>query len=254
LPPPFSLCQSLEGGDGLDSGRSPEDPHGGSPIPLQPASHGVDITCSTRYAKAPSSPGRGGDFFSAPASPMHFVRSSFPYTSAKPPDAATDVSASGPCEFEFSARGSMTSADKLFLNGKIWPMRLSAHLQRPQIMAPFLDLEAEEDEEGKEGETERTKWAAAAGKGEDGEPEGDRNPRRIEDAEPSGSGWSSRSSSISSTRSSRKWISLKDILYRSKSEGRGDLVGLWAGFNLVCLPEEIDIEDLFRRYRWVYYV
>ncbi|MQL84839.1 hypothetical protein Taro_017351, partial [Colocasia esculenta] len=238
--------------------------NGGSPIPLQPASHGVDSTCSTRYANAPSSPGRGGDFFSAPASPMHFVRSSFPYTSAKPPDAATDVSASGPSEFEFSARGSMTSADKLFLNGKIRPMRLSAHLQRPQIMAPFLDLEAEEDEEGKveekvairgrdprlqskplrrrarsmsplrkphfqwrdveEGETERTKWAAAAGKGEDGEPEGDRNPRRIEDAEPSGSGWSFRSSSISSSRSSRKWISLnlKDILYRSKSEGRGD--------------------------------
>ena len=59
-------------------------------------------------------------------------------------------------EFEFSARfgsagsagsGSMSSADELFLNGQIRPMKLSSHLERPQVLAPLLDLEGEEEEE-----------------------------------------------------------------------------------------------------------
>ncbi|KAB1202128.1 hypothetical protein CJ030_MR8G002385 [Morella rubra] len=58
-------------------------------------------------------------------------------------------------DFEFSARfgssglggtGSMSSADELFLNGKIRPMKLSTHLEQPQVLAPLLDLEAEEDD------------------------------------------------------------------------------------------------------------
>ncbi|CBI36924.3 unnamed protein product, partial [Vitis vinifera] len=63
---------------------------------------------------------------------------------------------SGSFEFEFSSRfssdgkgpsGSMSSADELFLNGQIRPMKLSSHLQRPQILAPLMDLEGEEEDE-----------------------------------------------------------------------------------------------------------
>ncbi|MED6167172.1 hypothetical protein PIB30_000424 [Stylosanthes scabra] len=58
-------------------------------------------------------------------------------------------------EFEFSAHfgssgptgpGSMSSADELFLNGQIRPMKLSCHLERPQVLAPLLDLDEEEEE------------------------------------------------------------------------------------------------------------
>jgi hypothetical protein len=41
----------------------------------------------------------------------------------------------------------MTSADELFLNGQIRPMKLSSHLERPQVLAPLLDLEEEEEED-----------------------------------------------------------------------------------------------------------
>lgn len=119
----------------------------------------IDSNCSTPYVSAPSSPGRGGPpissgyFYSAPASPLHFsitASSSYHYQ--------TTTTSSVPLsyEFEFSARfgstgsavpGSMTSADELFLNGQIRPMKLSSHLERPQVLAPLLDLEEEEEEE-----------------------------------------------------------------------------------------------------------
>ncbi|KAL5066380.1 hypothetical protein RYX36_028117, partial [Vicia faba] len=59
-------------------------------------------------------------------------------------------------EFEFSAQfgstgsvvpGSMTSADELFLNGQIRPMKLSSHLEHPYFLAPLLYLEEEDEEE-----------------------------------------------------------------------------------------------------------
>ena len=112
-----------------------------------------DSTCSTPYVSAPSSPGRGplpGFFYSAPASPMHFaITAASSYEN-------TPSSAPMGYEFEFSARfgcsgsagsGSMSSADELFLNGQIRPMKLSTHLERPQVLAPLLDLEGEEDED-----------------------------------------------------------------------------------------------------------
>ncbi|OVA16826.1 Protein of unknown function DUF1645 [Macleaya cordata] len=118
----------------------------------------IDSTCSTPYVSAPSSPGRchNGYFFSAPASPMHFVLSSSVSSSAAFISSSSDLSVSGSFEFEFSARfpssgsitaGSMSSADELFLNGQIRPMKLSSHLQRPQILAPLLDLEVEDEED-----------------------------------------------------------------------------------------------------------
>lgn len=41
----------------------------------------------------------------------------------------------------------MSSADELFLNGQIRPMKLSTHLERPQVLAPLLDLEEEEEDD-----------------------------------------------------------------------------------------------------------
>jgi hypothetical protein len=121
----------------------------------------IDSNCSTPYVSAPSSPGRGGGpitsgyFYSAPASPLHFsitASSSSSYHHQTTNSNVVPLS----YEFEFSARfgstgsassGSMTSADELFLNGQIRPMKLSSHLERPQVLAPLLDLEEEEEEE-----------------------------------------------------------------------------------------------------------
>ena len=235
-------------------------------------SEDIDSACSTPYVSAPSSPGRGptGYFYSAPASPMHFVLSS--KAAACDSGFVVSSSESGSFEFEFSSRfssgwtgpsGSMSSADELFLNGQIRPMKLSSHLQRPQILAPLMDLEGEEeDEESKDGE-EFEKREKSVVRGRDlrlrnrsmhrkarsmsplrnaafewheepvrGEEEVNELPLDSDNLEsekadtpsmettPSGSASSSRSSS--SGRNSKKWIFLKDLLYRSKSEGRGN--------------------------------
>ncbi|PPS00253.1 hypothetical protein GOBAR_AA20417 [Gossypium barbadense] len=126
-------------------------------------SEDFDSTCSSPYVSAPSSPGRGptsGYFFSAPASPMHFILSSSPsptYHLKSESLAISGQSDASSFEFEFSSRfssngsvtvGSMSSADELFLNGQIRPMKLSSHLQRPQNLAPLLDLYVEEDDDG----------------------------------------------------------------------------------------------------------
>lgn len=42
----------------------------------------------------------------------------------------------------------MASADELFLNSQIQPMKLFSHLQRLKNLAPLLDLEKEDDDEG----------------------------------------------------------------------------------------------------------
>ncbi|KAL4362727.1 hypothetical protein GQ457_04G029150 [Hibiscus cannabinus] len=230
-------------------------------------------TCSTPYVSAPSSPGRGpptsGYFFSAPASPMHFILSSAPspkchlLSESSLISAKSDVS-SFESEFEFSSRfssngsvtvGSMSSADELFLNGQIRPMKLSSHLQRPQNLAPLLDLDVEEDDHG------GNKHEASRGRDlklrsrslhrkarslsplrnpefqweENEEEECSRDERKeisklileglketdvSKETTPSSSASSSRSSS--SGRNSKKWIFLKDLLYRSKSEGRAN--------------------------------
>ncbi|WOL03272.1 hypothetical protein Cni_G11992 [Canna indica] len=127
-----------------------------------------ESACSTPFASAPSSPGRGGSssaagffFFSAPSSPMHYVLSSpsSPFSGADSPSdpASGDFS----FEFEFSARfpahSTAASADELFLNGQIRPMKLSSHLQRPQALAPLPDLAAEEEDDDEEDDGPRGK-------------------------------------------------------------------------------------------------
>ncbi|KAF3436519.1 hypothetical protein FNV43_RR23611 [Rhamnella rubrinervis] len=237
-----------------------------------------DSTCSTPYVSAPSSPGRGpttGYFFSAPASPMHFMLSSAPSASYTYSSSSETVfSDSSSFEFDFSSRlpsnnslaiGSMSSADELFMNGQIRPMKLSSHLQRPQILAPLLDLDVEEEEddeaelEKRQGSMNRGRdlklrsrslhrkarslsplrnadlqWLeqvdcstseAKAKETEDHilelrELEAKRSEAVSSETTPSCSTSSSRSSS--SGRNSKKWIFLKEILYRSKSEGRGN--------------------------------
>ncbi|CAN6581858.1 unnamed protein product [Malus baccata var. baccata] len=120
-----------------------------------------DSTCSTPYVSAPSSPGRSGPvsgfFYSAPASPMHFALTTKSNSSSFEKNGGNDSgSVSMGFEFEFSARfgssgsgptGPMSSADELFLNGKIRPMKLSTHLEKPQTLAPLLDLEPETGED-----------------------------------------------------------------------------------------------------------
>ncbi|KAF5741542.1 hypothetical protein HS088_TW10G00542 [Tripterygium wilfordii] len=240
-------------------------------------SEDIDSTCSTPYVSAPSSPGReasygGGYFFSAPASPMHFVLCSAPSATC-PHSNSAYLSPQSDTSFEFEvtsrssgggsvAVGSMSSADELFLNGHIRPMKLSSHLQRPQNLAPLLDLDEEEDYEDDNGEQyNKRQQAAERGRDlklrsrslhrkarslsplrnstfqwreEDCREELEVSERILElkdferkqtervssETTPSVSASSSRSSS--SGRNSKKWIFLKDLLNRSKSEGRGN--------------------------------
>lgn len=255
---PAPLCSGDSAEDATDTHRFSED---------------LDSTCSTPYVSAPSSPGRGPTttayFFSAPASPMHFMMSSV----ASPSYSSSSNSVfpeTTSFEFEFSSRfspngsitgGSMSSADELFLNGQIRPMKLSSHLQRPQFLAPLLDLDVEEDHESQMGKCEESvnrgrdlklrsrslhrkarslsplrnsdlmwldnedcKEAKAKETNKSildlHHSEGKQSEAVSTETTPSCSASSSRSSS--SGRNSKKWIFLKDLFPRSKSEGRGN--------------------------------
>ncbi|XP_009104387.1 uncharacterized protein LOC103830361 [Brassica rapa] len=241
--------------------------HGEPETPRFSDDLGSGSACSTPFVSAPSSPGRNpppGYFFSAPSSPMHhfFLSSAAPSANPK----LDSSSPSGDFEFDFSSRLSsssgplggvpMTSAEELFSNGQIKPMKLSSHLQRPQLLAPLLDLETDEEEAKQDGRRGRDlklrsrsvhrkarslsplrnaafQWSEEEeGKGlagecirklqEDYEEDEAKINENVTSAEttPSCSASSSRSSSYG--RNSKKWIFLKDLLHRSKSEGRGN--------------------------------
>ncbi|CAN0914096.1 hypothetical protein LINGRAHAP2_LOCUS28352 [Linum grandiflorum] len=243
-----------------------------------------DSTCSTPFVSAPSSPGRssnnnpssgggGGFFYSCPASPMHFAitssaahRSSYYSDDEEQGESDFEPGSRSLNEFEFSARfgsagaghtGSMSSADELFLNGQIRPMKLSSHLEKPQVLAPLLDLEEEEEDEAGEG----SGGNKLVEKGYNGESRGrdlrlrNKSLRRrtrsmsplrssplddeVETEETEGTEKkveteeeavavevdpidcsSSTSRSSSAGRNSKRWVFLKEFLYRSKSEGR----------------------------------
>ncbi|XP_022156495.1 uncharacterized protein LOC111023375 [Momordica charantia] len=245
----------------------------------------VDSACSTPYVSAPSSPGRGpvsGFFYSAPASPMHFAITSS--SSALPLSSASMENHSSSFEFDFSARfgsyggssstASMTSADELFLDGKIRPMKLSTHLELP--LAPLLDVEVG-DEEGAgivefvrgrdlrlrdKLQRRRTRsmsplrnapieWTESeSGDGINVECsvtekeilEGSEVIEKVEEiasnseaSTPSISASSSRSSSAG--RNSKRWVFLKDFLYRSKSEGRSNN-NFWSNISFANVKEK----------------
>ncbi|WOL00298.1 hypothetical protein Cni_G09011 [Canna indica] len=207
-----------------------------------------------------SSPGRAaGYFFSCPASPVHYVLSSPPYSfssssAAAARTAADDTPAAGPFEFDGAPPdGTMSSADELFLNGQIRPLRLCSHLRRPQTLAPLMDLddeeglEEEEDDDSERGRdlslrtrsrsihrrtrsmsplrSPRFQWQGEETAKQEAAAELqviDSNPKEVEAANPpESSSPSSRSSSASSSggRNSKRWIFLKDLVNRSKSEG-----------------------------------
>ncbi|KAI4369365.1 hypothetical protein MLD38_017809 [Melastoma candidum] len=238
----------------------------------------VDSNCSTPYVSAPSSPGRGpllsfppsGYFYSAPASPMHFFSLSSSASSSHHP-VGDDLVLGGAgsnasFEFEFSSRagspghdaaGAMISADELFLNGQIRPMKLSTHLERPQVLGPLVDL-ANEDEDDGDGEGDfsrrgrefrtlknkslrrRTRsmsplrnlpfdWndkdddgcpggTEFAGEKEEGKDGSAEKKEGALSSEAVPSMSASSSRSSSAGRSSKRWVFLKDFL-RSKSEG-----------------------------------
>ncbi|OVA02566.1 Protein of unknown function DUF1645 [Macleaya cordata] len=230
-----------------------------------------DSNCSTPYVSAPSSPGHppNGYFFSCPASPLHYVLSSSSVSSSSFVSSKSDLSVSGSFEFEFSARfssnssvasGSMISADELFLNGQIRPMKLSSHLQRPQILAPLLDVENEDEEErncSRDFDFVKGEDSVIRGRDlrlrnrslhrrarslsplrnspfqwhEDREEQRENNENDLNlegkqtestpSTETTPSVSASTSRSSSSGRSSKRWEFLKDFL-RSKSEGRGN--------------------------------
>ncbi|KAI3991261.1 hypothetical protein MKX01_022482 [Papaver californicum] len=208
----------------------------------------IDSTCSSPYVSAPSSPGSNRDynnnngyFFSAPASPMHYIQSKSISVSAS----IVNINSSGSFEFDFSAKkNSISTADELFLNGQIRPMKLSSHLQKPQILTPLLDLEneVEEDEESvflkREGRlrngsihrrarslsplrSSQSQWHRQEEKEEDKQIHSVEEDEEEESSTTTPSDYASTSrSSSTSSRSSKRWVFLKDFL-RSKSEGRG---------------------------------
>ncbi|GLJ10061.1 hypothetical protein SUGI_0121120 [Cryptomeria japonica] len=217
-----------------------------------------ESACSSPvYMSAPSSPGRNraGFFFSAPASP---VRSPPRKQSPKMEEDgvfredAASPSGSG-SDFEFSARfsefdGGAASADELFCNGLIRPMKLSAHLEKPQALRPLIDLE----DEGEDLEEESAERCRERGLCRDKSrhrrtrslsplrslpqwhlPGSEAEVSKLEENEDEEKAKNGEAAAVASSKKgksgSKRWMSLKDFLYRSKSEGRGHTrEKLWA--------------------------
>lgn len=189
----------------------------------------IDSSCSTPFVSAPSSPGRTtnpGIFYSAPASPMHFLLSSNVCTLTPPSYQAAAASE----EFGFDANcyDPMSSADELFFNGEI-----RNHLHFHKQLEESKQEEASEDQRGRsqmkklrnrslrrirsmspirdhEFIQDDDKLVSDGGGGEGGVEEKSDEVEAREDDPPS------------LRRNLKRWVSLKEFLYRSKSEGRNN--------------------------------
>ncbi|KAF8665910.1 hypothetical protein HU200_053994 [Digitaria exilis] len=233
---------------------------GGTGDPLLFAG-GDDSACSTPFVSAPSSPSRdrglhhhgAACFYSAPASPT------------RGGGAGKDFGGVLDFDFDFSSRfpspsaAAMSSADELFCNGQIRPVRLSAALLQPQqppsspgSSTTAASAAAAEDDDGGldldergrfRGRSVRRKarslspfrshWrrspaaAAAASPSPAPETESADEPAvtpaasRSSSSSSTASSASTTSSSSSSRGGSRRWARgfLKDLLHRSKSDG-----------------------------------
>ncbi|KAJ8447791.1 hypothetical protein Cgig2_015154 [Carnegiea gigantea] len=226
-----------------------------------------DSNCSSPYVSAPSSPGHSlpasanvSFYYSAPTSPMYYVLASAPARSSLAPT-ASDASSTGSFEFDFSDRvdspapaTTMSSADELFCNGQIRPMRLSAHLQGPQALAPLLDFGGELERENDGDEDDETvrrsrdlrfrnnrsqrrrarslsplrstapfDWLCSDDGVASPEKAAETEEREIEDGGVQKEERKNKAATPagSGSRSSRRWDFLKDFL-RSKSEGRSN--------------------------------
>ncbi|CAN6351991.1 unnamed protein product [Urochloa humidicola] len=211
-----------------------------------------ESACSTPFVSAPSSPARdpsfsaaGCCFYSAPASP------------ARGGPGAGDEFGCDEIGFEFDfdfssrcpspAAAAMSSADEIFLNGQIRPMRLASFLLRPQALPPLTgDVPADHLPPPPEAEAEARAAAAADGRNRFRSRSVHRRSRSLSpfrshwfspssspapaassgepaaaEVAPSASRSSSSSStasSSSSSRSYRRWGFFKDLLHRSKSD------------------------------------
>ncbi|KAL6622411.1 hypothetical protein ACP70R_032290 [Stipagrostis hirtigluma subsp. patula] len=214
---------------------------------------GDDSACSTPFVSAPSSPARdappqflpAGCFYSAPASPARGgAGAGEEYGGEYGLDCDFDFSS----QFPSPAAAAMSSADELFHNGQIRPMRLSSFLLRPQALPPLAGepvghppelpeapapAPAPADERGRFRSRSvhrrsrslspfRTHWLSPSSSPAPAANTG--GPSAAAEAAPSASRSSSSSStassaSSSSSRNSRRWRFLKDLLHRSKSDG-----------------------------------
>ncbi|KAM7469952.1 hypothetical protein LguiA_008135 [Lonicera macranthoides] len=220
-----------------------------------------DSACSTPYVSAPSSPGRGppisgGFFYSAPASPVHFMLSNSTLTKSESASATSSPSISSSFEFDFSARyttlpdGTMSSADELFSNGQIRPMTLSSHLKRPQVLAPLIDADEIEDDcddfalqrkkVGERGRDLKMRNRSLRGRTRSMSPlrtayheEETEIKEEIKQEE-------APTRSTSAGRSSNRWVFLKEFLYRSKSEGSNTSTGkkLWSSMSFSPIKDK----------------
>ncbi|XP_047084831.1 mucin-1-like [Lolium rigidum] len=218
--------------------------HAASPGDDPLAGGGGDSACSTPFVSAPSSPTRdpfsghhhAACFFSAPASPTRGASSK-------------DFVCGGlDFDFDFSSRfpspsaAAMSSADELFHNGQIRPVRLSAMLLQPHqphqasladdASSPSSQAAAEAGERGRFRSRSvhrksrslspfrahwRTPSPAPAPESEAVEPAATPPASRS-----SSSSSTASSASSSSSRGSRRWGFIKDLLHRSKSDGGKD--------------------------------
>ncbi|EPS67567.1 hypothetical protein M569_07210 [Genlisea aurea] len=195
---------------------------------------------------APSSPFRlappfTGSYYSAPSSPTHFVLTAANLVASYTNSAAGDRDSSS--DFDFSATylasgasspEKMTSADELFLNGQIRPMKLSKLLQRSQTLEPLIESEEEEkpsSNRGKEPRSlrRRTRSMSPLRNTDTTRRNADVESEKLHKISPNQIGGGDESngkhpsasrSSSSGGRNSGRWEFLKDLLYRSKSEGR----------------------------------
>ncbi|KAF3340551.1 hypothetical protein FCM35_KLT09395 [Carex littledalei] len=190
----------------------------------------------TPFTSAPSSPGRSiapstttnhtAYFFSAPASPTHFLLSSCPsistYTSPGP---AVDLEQP---DFEFGlASRLMSTAEELFFNGQIRPGFVSADPacihRRTRSVSPTRTPRMIWREKRKESASLKAKLESKAESNSNTVPEIAKSDKLLElgSASTSRSSSSNSSSCNSSNTNSRRWGFIKDLLLqRSKSEGR----------------------------------
>ncbi|PNT62531.1 hypothetical protein BRADI_4g04860v3 [Brachypodium distachyon] len=198
--------------------------------------------CSTPFVSAPSSPARdpsfhiappaAGCYFSAPASPARGG-------AGGGEEEEFDSGSGFGFGFDFASRfpsPAMSSADELFHNGQIRPMRLSSFLLRPQqpLPAPTRDLTepaAADDERGRFGKSRSAHRRARSLSPFRGPrkvsparaaPAGDKSPTSASRSSSSSSNASSASSaSSSSSRSHRRWGFLKDLMHRNHKSDDG---------------------------------
>lgn len=184
----------------------------------------IDSCCSTPYVSAPSSPSRSGFYYSAPASPMHFMLSKTGNLNSHSAAAATEPNCS--FEFDFCPSGA-ASADELFCNGQIRPMKLSTHLQRPQLLAPLIESEDTVDEDQTFSRGRDLKFRSGSLRRRTRSMSPMRTHRSDEETgdcelgtEANNEEYEEKGSiSSSAGRSSKRWVFLKEFLYRSKSDG-----------------------------------